>query len=131
MFVHCCIVCVAGRADKQAMVWEVEGLHRLRLLTQVWQNVTRSTPRNPAGGVQGCNLIPSIQHGAAKNTQSQAARDGALSIRITLLVPFFFLLCNNQPYGDFFSSIYFPVSLSDSCCLALSHSLCLCLRTAY
>lgn len=54
-------VCVVGRADKQAMGWEVEGLHRFRLLTQVWQNVTPRAPRNPAGGAQRCNLIPSTE----------------------------------------------------------------------
>lgn len=53
MFVCCCIVCacVVGRADKQAVGWEVEGVHRLRLLTQFWQNAVPGAPRNLAGGL--------------------------------------------------------------------------------
>ncbi len=84
----CVHVCVVGRADKQAVGWEVEGVHRLRLLTQFWQNATPGAPRNLAGGAQRCNLIPSIQHTAPKSTQRQAASDTALSILIPLLVSF-------------------------------------------
>lgn len=52
VFVHGCVMCVVGRADKQAMGWEVEGLHRLGLLTLFWQNIMRRAPRNLAGGAQ-------------------------------------------------------------------------------
>lgn len=81
-------VCVVGRADKQAVGWEVEGVHCLRLLTQSWQNGVSGAPRNLAGGTLSCNLIPLHPTSSTENTQKQAARDTALSILIPLLVPF-------------------------------------------
>lgn len=118
-------VCVVGKADKQAMGWEVEGLHRLRLLTQFWQNVTPRAPRNPAGGAQRCNLIPSIQQRAPKTHRH---RQPGTQLHLFLYLCFCLSLPSVQQsaFGDFFSTI-----LSVSCRLAFSCSLSLLLRTAY
>lgn len=64
---------LAGPVNRH-WVGRVGGLHRLRLLTQFWQNKTPRSPRNPAGGAQRCNPIPSIQHGAVKNAQRRACQ---------------------------------------------------------
>lgn len=64
-----------------------------------------------------------------KNAQKQAARDTALSILMPLLV-LFSSYCVTVNFKDCFSPVCLLVSLSVSCCLALNHSPCLCLRTA-
>ncbi len=138
MFVHSCIVCVCvcvcvcvvGRADKQAVGWEVEGVHRLRLLTQLWQNAAPGAPRNLAGGARRCNLIPSIQLTAPKNTQRQAARDTALSILKPLLVPFTSFCVTISFRGFLEYNLTFCQSLSLSLPPPVWHSVCLCLRQA-
>lgn len=107
-------------------VGEVEGVHRLRLLTQSWQNASSGAPRNLAGPAQRCNPIPSIQH-TAPETQWNGLR--ALSILIPLLVTFS-SFCVTIGFRGFFRPICLPVSLSVSYCLALTHSLSLCLKTA-
>lgn len=111
----CVCVCVVGRADKQAMGWEVEGLHRLRLLTQVWQNVTQRAPRNLAGGAQRCNLIPSTE----KHTETGCQGHSSI-YSYNSPCAFFFLLCINQLYA--ISLVRFSL-LSVSLSLAVWHSI--------
>lgn len=94
---YCVCVHVVGRADKQAVGWEVEGVHRLRLLTQSWQNAAPGAPRNLAGRAQRCNLIPAIQHAAPKNAHRGIGCKGHSSIyTYTSPCVFFFPLRNNQ-----------------------------------
>lgn len=102
LWVHVCVcafVCVVGRADKQAVGWEVEGVHRLRLLTQFWQNAAPGAPRKSGWrGLSAAIWSPPSDVQRRKNTQRQAARDTALSILIARPAPFFFFfpVCNNQ-----------------------------------
>lgn len=99
-FTVCMCAWLAGPENRH-WAGRVEGLHRLRLLTQFWQNWTPRAPRNPAGGAQHCNPIPSVQHGAVKNARRRTCQGhGSIcsysSARAFLNILGFFLLPSNN-----------------------------------
>lgn len=94
-FTVCMCAWLAGPVNRH-WVGRVEGLHRLRLLTQFWQNGTPRAPRNPAGGAQRCNPIPSIQHGTVKNARRRACQGHSSICSYSSTRAFFFLFFSSE-----------------------------------